>query len=74
MSGHRVVSSADTNFYSATKYAVTALTEGLRQELREAKNPHSSHVFISWYGGNRICFPASQTPSREGCCYLRQFE
>ncbi|KAM4627079.1 dehydrogenase/reductase SDR family member 11-like [Polymixia lowei] len=37
MSGHRVVQNADVHFYSATKYAVTALTEGLRQELREAK-------------------------------------
>ncbi|KAF5903155.1 dehydrogenase/reductase SDR family member 11, partial [Clarias magur] len=37
MSGHRVVQGGDTHFYSATKYAVTALTEGLRQELREAK-------------------------------------
>lgn len=37
MSGHRVVSNADTHFYSATKFAVTALTEALRQELREAK-------------------------------------
>ncbi|XP_032362503.1 dehydrogenase/reductase SDR family member 11 [Etheostoma spectabile] len=37
MSGHRVVPSADVHFYSSTKYAVTALTEGLRQELREAK-------------------------------------
>lgn len=37
MSGHRVVHSADVHFYSATKYAVTALTEGLRQELREAR-------------------------------------
>nr|XP_046245481.1 dehydrogenase/reductase SDR family member 11-like [Scatophagus argus] len=37
MSGHRVVHSADTHFYSSTKYAVTALTEALRQELREAK-------------------------------------
>uniref|UniRef100_A0A8C2X379 Dehydrogenase/reductase SDR family member 11 n=1 Tax=Cyclopterus lumpus TaxID=8103 RepID=A0A8C2X379_CYCLU len=36
MSGHRVVQSADTHFYCATKYAVTALTEGIRQELREA--------------------------------------
>lgn len=36
MSGHRVVANADIHFYSATKYAVTALTEGLRQELREA--------------------------------------
>ncbi len=38
MSGHRVVPSANVHFYSATKYAVTALTEGLRQELREAKS------------------------------------
>uniref|UniRef100_A0AAY4EQU4 Dehydrogenase/reductase SDR family member 11 n=1 Tax=Denticeps clupeoides TaxID=299321 RepID=A0AAY4EQU4_9TELE len=37
MAGHRVVPGADEHFYCATKYAVTALTEGLRQELREAK-------------------------------------
>ncbi|KAK0144770.1 Dehydrogenase/reductase SDR family member 11 [Merluccius polli] len=36
MSGHRVVPTTDVHFYSATKHAVTALTEGLRQELREA--------------------------------------
>lgn len=35
MSGHRVVPCPDIHFYSATKYAVTALTEGLRQELRD---------------------------------------
>lgn len=39
MCGHRVFPSADIHFYTATKYAVTALTEGLRQELREA-NTH----------------------------------
>lgn len=39
MGGHRMVPSADEHFYCATKYAVTALTEGLRQELREA-NTH----------------------------------
>ena len=38
MSGHRVVQSSKTHFYCATKYAVTALTEGLRQELREIKS------------------------------------
>nr|XP_043897729.1 dehydrogenase/reductase SDR family member 11a isoform X2 [Solea senegalensis] len=43
MSGHRVVPSADVHFYSATKYAVTALTEGLRQELRAAK----SHIRVT---------------------------
>lgn len=37
MSGHRVVPQSVVHFYSATKYAVTALTEGLRQELREAQ-------------------------------------
>ncbi|XP_006640902.1 dehydrogenase/reductase SDR family member 11a [Lepisosteus oculatus] len=37
MSGHRVLPASGVHFYSATKYAVTALTEGLRQELREAK-------------------------------------
>lgn len=37
MGGHRMVPSADEHFYCATKYAVTALTEGLRQELRETK-------------------------------------
>jgi len=34
MSGQRVVNSPATHFYSCTKYAVTALTEGTRQELR----------------------------------------
>jgi len=34
MSGHRVVPSPDTHFYTVTKYAVTALTEATRQELR----------------------------------------
>ncbi|XP_044057147.1 dehydrogenase/reductase SDR family member 11-like [Siniperca chuatsi] len=46
MCGHRVVHSADIHFYSATKYSVTALTEGLRQELREA-NTHIRATCIS---------------------------
>ncbi|PWA22077.1 hypothetical protein CCH79_00010278, partial [Gambusia affinis] len=37
MCGHRVLPNADIHFYTGTKYAVTALTEGLRQELRDAK-------------------------------------
>ncbi|KAG7243111.1 hypothetical protein INR49_016486, partial [Caranx melampygus] len=46
MSGHRVTHSSSVHFYSATKYAVTALTEGLRQELREA-NTHIRATCIS---------------------------
>merc|ERR1719192_1926853 len=38
MSGHRVPPSPSTRFYSATKYAVTALCEGWRQELRGLGN------------------------------------
>ncbi|XP_048872720.1 dehydrogenase/reductase SDR family member 11a isoform X2 [Brienomyrus brachyistius] len=46
MGGHRMVPSADEHFYCATKYAVTALTEGLRQELRDA-NTHIRATCIS---------------------------
>uniref|UniRef100_H3BDM6 Dehydrogenase/reductase SDR family member 11 n=1 Tax=Latimeria chalumnae TaxID=7897 RepID=H3BDM6_LATCH len=38
MSGHRIVPISASHFYCATKFAVTAMTEGLRQELREAKS------------------------------------
>ena len=33
LSGHRVVPIPDVHFYAASKHALTALTEGLRQEL-----------------------------------------
>ncbi|XP_047217740.1 dehydrogenase/reductase SDR family member 11-like isoform X3 [Girardinichthys multiradiatus] len=35
--GHIVINSSDVHFCTVTKYAVSALTEGLRLELREAK-------------------------------------
>ena len=35
MSGHRVPPNPSTRFYSATKFAVTALLEGWRQEVRD---------------------------------------
>ncbi|XP_028320377.1 dehydrogenase/reductase SDR family member 11-like [Gouania willdenowi] len=50
MSGHRIVPVADTHFYSATKFAVTALTEGLRHELREA----NSRIRVSGISPGRV--------------------
>ncbi|XP_050724033.1 dehydrogenase/reductase SDR family member 11-like [Eriocheir sinensis] len=38
IAGHRVNPNKAIHFYAATKFAVTALTEGLRQELREANS------------------------------------
>jgi len=38
MSGHRITPGG--GFYAATKFAVRALTEALRQELRAARSPH----------------------------------
>ncbi|XP_035768320.1 dehydrogenase/reductase SDR family member 11-like [Neolamprologus brichardi] len=35
--GHHVYPFPDLHFYTGTKFAVTALTEGLRQELRAEK-------------------------------------
>merc|ERR1712029_363809 len=35
MSGHRVVPSSRLKFYAATKFAVTGLLEGFRQEMRQ---------------------------------------
>ncbi|XP_051813924.1 LOW QUALITY PROTEIN: dehydrogenase/reductase SDR family member 11-like [Acanthochromis polyacanthus] len=38
VAGHMVAPISGAHFYAGTKHAVTALTEGLRQELREAKS------------------------------------
>uniref|UniRef100_A0A3Q1HUN5 Dehydrogenase/reductase SDR family member 11-like n=1 Tax=Acanthochromis polyacanthus TaxID=80966 RepID=A0A3Q1HUN5_9TELE len=38
VAGHVVHPFSGGHFYAGTKFAVTALTEGLRQELREAKS------------------------------------
>ena len=42
ISGHKVVP-VDAHFYAASKHALTALTEGLRIELRQM----NSHIRIS---------------------------
>lgn len=53
MCGHRVPPQSVIHFYSATKYAVTALTEGLRQELLEAQTHIRATVRLwSSPGGN----------------------
>lgn len=55
MCGHRVPPESVIHFYCATKYAVTALTEGLRQELLEAQT-HIRATVRLWTspGGNGV--------------------
>ena len=43
LSGHRVPKGGPFHFYCATKHAVTAITAGLRQELRDEK----SHIKVT---------------------------
>ncbi|XP_011405955.2 PREDICTED: dehydrogenase/reductase SDR family member 11-like isoform X7 [Amphimedon queenslandica] len=38
INGHSVLPSSPYHFYSATKHAITAIAEGVRQELREMKS------------------------------------
>ena len=38
MSGHRTLPISGMHFYQASKFAVTALTQGLRQEIKERKS------------------------------------
>ena len=38
MAGHHPSTMMGASFYSGTKFAVTALTEGLRKELRDIKS------------------------------------
>ena len=49
MSGHRVIGNPQTTFYSATKFSVTALTEGLRKELRDQKSNIKITVSLAPY-------------------------
>ena len=47
VAGHRHTTHPAFAFYSATKYAVTALTEGIRVELRQKKS--KIRVTVSWW-------------------------
>ena len=38
INGHSIAPVASFHFYSATKFAITAIAEGVRQELREMKS------------------------------------
>ena len=49
MSGHRITDPA-INMYAASKFAVNALTEGLRRELRQADT--NIRVTVSM---NKLC-------------------
>lgn len=70
MGGHRMVPSADEHFYCATKYAVTALTEGIRQELREA-NTHI-RATVSWRPPGGRCGRIHGKPNGGNACALLQ--
>ncbi|XP_048762541.2 dehydrogenase/reductase SDR family member 11-like isoform X2 [Ostrea edulis] len=63
MSGHRVIPNTNGHFYSATKYAVSGLLEGIRNELREMK----SHIRVTAVspGMVRTEFEIRRTKSRE---------
>lgn len=67
MCGHRVPPQSVIHFYSATKYAVTALTEGLRQELLEAQTHIRATVRLwSSPGGNGVGPALQPAHAQEG--------
>ena len=63
--GHVVSTVSPLRFYCATKFAITAIAEGVRQELREMKSNCRATVsiisllillpavYLTWFGENR---------------------
>lgn len=65
MAGHRIPKSGSGHFYSATKCAVTALTEGTRMELRDLKSNIRVTVSVKttlFYISSYICFWSENNP------------
>ncbi|KAK3089027.1 hypothetical protein FSP39_000244 [Pinctada imbricata] len=50
LSGHRMVPSGPGHFYTSTKQAIKALTDGIRNELRELK----SHIRVTCLEGDDV--------------------
>ena len=63
MSGHRVPPNPSTRFYSATKFAVTGLLEGWRQELRDA----GGNIRVCGISPGRKVQGADQKQKRNTC-------
>jgi NADP-dependent 3-hydroxy acid dehydrogenase YdfG len=65
MSGHRVP--GGSGVYSATKFAVRSLTEGLTAGTSPGRTQHSSVVHQSGVCGDGICRPVSPEPGKGRC-------
>lgn len=67
LGGHRVIYFPDLNVYSASKFAVTALTETLRRELQA--NKLKIKVTVSWPDNTGRCGGLFLLLERQpGCC------
>ena len=63
MSGHRVPPNPSTRFYSASKFAVTGLLEGWRQELRDV----GGNIRVCGISPGRKVKGADQKQKRNTC-------
>ena len=74
LAGHQVGKSASVHFYCASKHAVRALTEGMRQELREMKSNIKVTVSKNDKKVGRCCSLSKELTVFEGSfCYKHTF-